>query len=83
MINLYFILPEIFISLSIMVLLIIGVFKNNSSKLIYTFSYLVVIISLAININISDNFSLFNWKFFKNRVSNIDFMFITWHDSNG
>ena len=60
MINLYFILPEIFISLSIMVLLIIGVFKNNSSKLIYTFSYLVVIISLAININISDNFSLFN-----------------------
>ena len=60
MINLYFILPEIFISLSIMVLLIIGVFKNNSSKLIYTISYLVIIISLAININISDNFSLFN-----------------------
>ena len=60
MINLYFILPEIFISLSIMVLLILGVFKNNSSKLIYTFSYLVIIISLAININISDNFSLFN-----------------------
>ena len=60
MINLYFILPEIFISLSIMVLLILGVFKNNSSKLNYTFSYLVVIISLAINININDNFSLFN-----------------------
>ena len=60
MINLYFILPEIFISLSIMVLLILGVFKNNSSKLIYTFSYLVIIISLAINVNISDNFSLFN-----------------------
>ena len=60
MISLYFILPEIFISLSIMVLLILGVFKNNSSKLIYTFSYLVIIISLAININISDNFSLFN-----------------------
>ena len=32
--NLNLILPEIFISLSIMFLLILGVFKNESSKII-------------------------------------------------
>ena len=36
--NLYFIIPELFISLSVMALLVLGVFKNNSSKIIFYFS---------------------------------------------
>ena len=36
--NLNYILPEIFISLSIMFLLILGVFKNKSSNLVHYFS---------------------------------------------
>ena len=36
--NLNFISPEIFISLSIMFLLIFGVFKKNSSNLIHNLS---------------------------------------------
>ena len=36
--NIEFILPEIFISLGIMFLLILGVFKKDSSGLIYSLS---------------------------------------------
>ena len=36
--NLNFIYPELFISLSVMFLLILGVFKKNSSDLIYNLS---------------------------------------------
>ena len=36
--NLVLVLPEVFISLSIMFLLILGVFKKNSSKLIQNIS---------------------------------------------
>ena len=35
MTNLNFILPEIFISLSIMFLLLLGVFKKNSSDIVH------------------------------------------------
>tara|TARA_B100000989_G_scaffold73440_1_gene51679 strand:+ start:64 stop:1419 length:1356 start_codon:yes stop_codon:yes gene_type:complete len=62
-----------------MTLLILGVFKKNSSKLIYTFSYLVILISLAININISDNYSLFNDSYLINDFSSFikSIIFIT------
>ena len=53
--NLYFILPELFISLSVMFLLVFGVFKSNSSKIIFFLSCLIVLISLAINLNININ----------------------------
>tara|TARA_B100000902_G_scaffold385802_1_gene427628 strand:+ start:819 stop:2237 length:1419 start_codon:yes stop_codon:yes gene_type:complete len=49
--NLNLIFPEIFISLSIMFLLIIGVFKKDSSKLIFNFSLFVIIITTVITIN--------------------------------
>tara|TARA_B100000902_G_scaffold147875_1_gene144729 strand:- start:606 stop:2024 length:1419 start_codon:yes stop_codon:yes gene_type:complete len=49
--NLYFILPEIFLSLSIMFLLILGVFKNNSSKLIHNLSLIVMLITTVIIFN--------------------------------
>jgi NADH-quinone oxidoreductase subunit N len=49
--NLYFILPEIFISLSIMFLLILGVFKKNSSALINNFSLIILVITAVITFN--------------------------------
>tara|TARA_B100001063_G_scaffold208137_1_gene204406 strand:- start:2514 stop:3932 length:1419 start_codon:yes stop_codon:yes gene_type:complete len=49
--NLYFVLPEIFISLSIMSLLIIGVFKKNSSSLIHNISLIILIIATVIIFN--------------------------------
>ena len=49
--NLELILPEIFISLSIMFLLTLGVFKKNSSKLIQNISLLVLLITAVITFN--------------------------------
>jgi len=51
MINLEFVLPEIFLSLSIMFLLILGVFKKNSSKLIQNISLIVLLITSVITFN--------------------------------
>ena len=61
--NLNFILPEIFISLSIMFLLVLGVFKNDSSKLIFNISLLVLLITATITLNETSNINrttLFN-----------------------
>ncbi len=49
--NLNFILPEIFISLSIMFLLILGVFKKNSSILIQHISLFILVITSVIILN--------------------------------
>ena len=49
--NLNLILPEIFISLSIMFLLIFGVFKNDSSKITFNLSLFVILITTIITIN--------------------------------
>ena len=51
MINLEFVFPEIFLSLSIMFLLILGVFKKNSSKLIQNISLIVLLITSVITFN--------------------------------
>jgi len=61
MINLNFIYSEIFLCLSIMILLIIGVFKKNSSNLIYNLSIISLLICLALifNFPISENVELF------------------------
>ena len=60
--NLYFIIPELFISLCVMFFLVLGVFKNNSSKIIFYFSCLIVLVALAINLNIKlpEKIFLFN-----------------------
>ena len=62
MINLNFIYSEIFICLAIMFLLIIGVFKKNSSHLIYNMSILSLFVCLALILNfpIDANVELFN-----------------------
>ena len=49
--NLHFILPEIFISLSIMFLLMLGVFKKESSGLIHNLSLIALIITSVIVFN--------------------------------
>jgi NADH-quinone oxidoreductase subunit N len=51
MINLSFIIPEIFISLSVMFLLILGVFKKNSFELIHNLSIIVLLITSVIVFN--------------------------------
>ena len=62
MINLNLIFPEIFISLSIMFLLLVGVFKSRSSNLVYNLSIVSLLASLALTLNypIHTNISLFN-----------------------
>ena len=49
--NLNLILPEIFISLSIMFLLLLGVFKKDSSKLTFNLSLFIILITATITIN--------------------------------
>ena len=49
--NLNLILPEIFISLSIMFLLLLGVFKKESSKITFNLSLFVILITTIITIN--------------------------------
>ena len=60
--NLELILPEIFISLSIMFLLILGVFKKNSALLIYNLTTVTLIILLALLLNLYQvsDLSIFN-----------------------
>jgi len=62
MINLNLIFPEIFISLSIMFLLLVGVFKSRSSNLVYNLSIVSLLASLALILNypIDTNILLFN-----------------------
>ena len=51
MTNLELVFPEIFLSLSIMFLLILGVFKKESSKLIQNISLIVLLITAVITFN--------------------------------
>ena len=59
MINYNLILPEIFISLSIMFLLIFGVFKKNSSKIVYNLSSISLIIGLGLLLVFSDTYDYY------------------------
>ena len=69
--NLNFVLPEIFISLSIMFLLVLGVFKKESSKLIFNISLLVLLITAIITLN--ETYSINRITLFGNSVV-IDYM---------
>ena len=59
MINYNLILPEIFISLSIMFLLIFGVFKKNSSKIVYNLSSISLIIGLGLLLVFSETYDYY------------------------
>ncbi len=69
--NLNLILPEIFISLSIMFSLILGVFIKDGSKLIFNISLLVLLITAIITIN--ETFSINRMTLFNDSVV-IDYM---------
>ena len=64
--NLELVLPEIFISLSIMFLLILGVYKKNSSKLIQNLSIIILIISAVITFN--ETIGISNTKLFNDSI---------------
>ena len=69
--NLNLVLPEIFISISIMFLLILGVYIKNSSKLIFNASLLVLLITAVITLN--ETFTVNRITLFNNSVV-IDYM---------
>jgi len=69
--NLELLLPEIFISLSIMFLLVLGVFKNNSSKIIFNTSLLVILVTAVITVN--ETFSVNRTTLFNDSII-IDYM---------
>ena len=62
MMNLDLIFPEIFLSLAIMSLLMVGVFKQNSTRLVYNLSTitLVILLSLVINLISINEYLVFN-----------------------
>jgi NADH-quinone oxidoreductase subunit N len=64
--NLNLVLPEIFISLSIMFLLVLGVFKKDSSKITFNISLLVLLIASIITLN--ETFSINRATLFNNSV---------------
>ena len=70
--NFQYILPEIFISIAIMLFLLVGVFKKNSSILIYNLSTISLVILLALIINLSslDKIYLFNNSYQIDNLSN-------------
>ena len=63
--NLNLILPEIFVSLSIMFLLLFGVFKKKSSTLVYNLSTisLIILLALVYNLNSISDTNLFNGSY--------------------
>ena len=69
--NLDFILPEIFISLAIMFLLILGVFKKNSSNIIHYLSIVCLLITgiLIINNPSGTQVTLFSGSFIIDNLS--------------
>ena len=69
--NLNYILPEIFISLSIMFLLILGVFKNKSSNLVHYFSigFLLITGILIFNNPLDLNITLFRGSYIVDNLS--------------
>ena len=69
--NLNLVLPEIFISISIMFLLVLGVFKKDSSKLIFNISLIVLFITLIITFN--ETFAINRKTLFNDSVV-IDYM---------
>ena len=64
--NLQLLLPEIFLSLSIMFLLILGVFKKNSSKLIQNLSLIILIITAVFTFN--ETIGISNTKLFNDSI---------------
>ena len=72
MIDINYILPELFISISLMFILLIGVFKKNSSLLVYnlTMISLFILIILLINLRSLSSNSFFGSSYLIDELSN-------------
>ena len=70
--DIYYVIPEIFLSLSLMFLLILGVYKRNSSSIVYNFSILILIVTtpLILNVPSSKEVLIFNASYKIDYLSN-------------
>ena len=69
--NLNILLPEIFLTLSIFSILMIGVFTKNSFNLIFNLSSLIILVTIAIILNSSNNIEkIFLESFTRDAFSN-------------
>ena len=66
MANLELVFPEIFLSLSIMFLLILGVFKKNSTRIVQSLSLVVLIVTAVITFN--ETIGISEVKLFNNSI---------------
>ena len=72
MIDINYILPELFISISLMLILLLGVFKKKSAQLVYNFTIIILLILLVLLINLSPlpSASIFNSSYTIDNLSN-------------
>ena len=75
MTNLQLVFPEIFLSLSIMFLLILGVFKKNSSKIIQNLSLVVLLVTAVITFN--ETVGIKEVKLFNNSIITVPYTHLT------
>ena len=70
--DIYYVIPEIFLSLCLMFLLLLGVYKRNGSSIVYNFSILILIIlvPLILNVPSSEEFLIFNDSYKIDYLSN-------------
>ena len=70
--DIYYVIPEIFLSLSLMFLLILGVFKRNGSLIVYNLSIFILVITVPLILNVpsSEEFLIFNDSYKIDYLSN-------------
>ena len=70
--DIYYVIPEIFLSLCLMFLLLLGVYKKNGSLIVYNFSILILIITVPLILNVpsSEEFLIFNDSYKIDYLSN-------------
>ena len=70
--DIYYVIPEIFLSLSLMFLLLLGVFKRNGSSIVYNLSIFILIITVPLILNVpsSEEFLIFNDSYKIDYLSN-------------
>ena len=70
--EIYYVIPEIFLSLSLMFLLLIGVFKKNGSTIVHNLSLLILIIEIPLILNVpsSSEYLIFNESYKIDYLSN-------------
>ena len=70
--DIYYVIPEIFLSLSLMFLLLLGVYKRNGSAIVYNLSIFILVITVPLILNVpsSEEFLIFNDSYKIDYLSN-------------